>query len=266
MCSADEVSFMNTFYRANLAASTAINTFFIVYRSEIVFYDYCARGAGFFAFSASYTAVLAKDSNLSAFIVVVAGNCHARGISYKVNYAVRAFLHAKSATDAFSRVYCRDTLVVYANSISRTNLGAVAVAEAGKRAVVIAGVVEICGFAGFRTVVVVFFLFGKAKTVAGNVSDLLNNVFCACAHNFRNFCGSSVTAGNAQIAFFFYTLGKSLSVSITSGEAASTAVCAGKHVADGERAFVLFNTEIGRGNREKKCAKHSRGKKKNNRN
>ena len=266
MSSADEVSFVNTFYGANLAASAAIYAFFIVYRSKIVFYDYCAGWAGLFAFSAGDAAVFTKYANPRAFIVVVAGNRNASGISYKMNNAVGAFFRAKSATDAFSRIYRRNTLVVYANGISRANLDAVAVAEAGKRAVVIAGVVEICGFAGFRAVVVVFFLFGKAKTVAGNVSHLLDNVLGARAHNFGDFRRCSVTAGDTKVAFVRNPIGKRLCVSITAGKSASAAVCAGKHVADCKSSFILFDAEICGGNRKQKRAKHACGEKNYNRN
>lgn len=141
MCSADEVSFVNTLDRTDLAAGAAIYTLFVIYRSKIVLYDDSAGGAGLFAFSAGNTAVLTINAYLSAFIMVVTGYRYTRGISNKMDYIVRAFLDAHTAANTFSWVYCSKSLVVYTNCISRANLNAVAISKAGEGAVVVAGVV-----------------------------------------------------------------------------------------------------------------------------
>ena len=266
MSSADEVSFMNTFYGADLAACTAIDALAVIYRSEVILYHNCAGGAGLFAFAAGNTAVLTINTYLCALVVIVTGDRHASGVSDKMDYIVGTFFYAKTASDTFSRVYRSKSLVVDADCISRANLNAVAVAQAGEGAIVVTGVVQISGFAGFRTVIVVFSFLGQTEAVAGNVCNLLDNILCGSAHNFGNVRGGSVTAGDAEIGFVGFSLGESFSISITAGEAASAAVSTGKCVTDSKRLFVFLNFKISRGNREKQCAKHSCRKKNNNRN
>jgi hypothetical protein len=176
MCSANEIALVYTFNGTYLTARTAINTLLVIYRCKIIFYNDSTRGAGFLTLSAGNTAVLAILSYLSTLVVIVTGNGNACCVTDKMDYAVRTFLNAQTASDTFSGVDGGKALIVYADCVTGAYLDAVAVAEAGKRAVIIARVIHIGGFTGFRTVVIVFLFFGKTKTVAGNVSNLLNYV------------------------------------------------------------------------------------------
>lgn len=199
MCSANEIALVYAFNRTYLAASTAVDTFFIIYRSKVILDNNSTGGAGLFAFSAGNTAIFAVLTHLRALIMIVTGYSNARGIADKVDYAVGAFFYTHSATYAFSWVDSCNALVVYANCVTRAYFNAIAIAEAGKGTEVIAVIIHVCRAAGFRTVVVVFLFFRKAKTVAGNVCNLLYDVLRVNAHNFRYRFGSSVTARDTQI-------------------------------------------------------------------
>ena len=138
MRSAEEVTLVNTFDRARLATLSAVDTFFVIDKSEIILDGDSARRAGLFAFSASNTAVLAIKSYPCAFIVVVAGYGNASRVTNNVDNALRTFLDAKAATDTFLWVDRGYALIVFVNSITGANLYTVSVAEAGKGAVVVA--------------------------------------------------------------------------------------------------------------------------------
>ena len=98
-----KVSLVDTFDGADIAASSAIDAFFVIYRGEVILDDYCTRGTGALAFAAGYTAVFAELTNFSALIMIIAGNYHPSRVAYKVDYTVRTFLNAHSASDAFYR-------------------------------------------------------------------------------------------------------------------------------------------------------------------
>ena len=174
--SAEEVALVNTLDGARLTALAAVDTFFVIDKCKIISYGNSSCWAGLFAFSASDTAVLAIKSYPRAFIMVVAGYGNSSCVTNNVDYALRAFLDAKTAANAFLGVDSRDTLVVFVVSVAGADLYTVAVAEAGKRAEVVARVENRSGFAGFRTVVVILLFFRKAKTVAGYVCNLLDNI------------------------------------------------------------------------------------------
>ena len=135
---ADKITLMNALDRTYLTASTTINTLFVIYRCKIVLDNYCSCRAGLFTLAAGNTTVLTVHSNLSALVVIITGYSNTRSVTNEVNNAVRAFLNAKSAAYAFSRIDRGNALVIYADSITGAYLYAVTVAEAGESAEVIA--------------------------------------------------------------------------------------------------------------------------------
>jgi len=98
-----ENTLVDTLDGADVAAGTAINTFFVIYRCEVILDDYCARGADSLAFSAGNATVFAELTYLCSLIMIIAGNHYPRRVTYQVNNTVRAFLNAHSASDAHFR-------------------------------------------------------------------------------------------------------------------------------------------------------------------
>ena len=264
MRSANEVSFMDTLDGANLAAGSAINALFVIYRGEIILYRDSAGGTGLFALSAGNTAVFTIETYLSALVMVVTGNYNASGVSYKMDYMIGAFLYAKTASNALSRLDCSKPFVIYAYCVSWADLDTVAVSKAGECAEIISGVVKICGLTCFGTVVVILFFLREAESVTGNVCHLLDNVLCRASQNFGDITRGAVSAGDAKVCFVCYSLRESLGISITAGKAASAAIGTGEGVAYGERLFILFNSKISRSGGEKKSAKRACCEKNNN--
>ena len=95
-----ENTLMDTFDGANLSALAAVDTFFVIYRCEVILDDYCARWANSLAFSAGYATVFTELTYLCSLIMIIAGNHYPRRVTYQVNNTVRAFLNAHSASDA----------------------------------------------------------------------------------------------------------------------------------------------------------------------
>ena len=94
-----------------------------------------------------------------------------------MNNVIRAGLYTQTAAYASARVnFCNVTLVVYADSVSRTNFNAVTVAEAGKGAESVTGEIHISRRTAGYTLVFVFLLLRRASSVAGNVCNLLHNL------------------------------------------------------------------------------------------
>ena len=257
MCSADEVALVYALYWAGFAASAAVGALFVIYYGKIVLNDDSAARAYLFALAACYTSVFAILAHLCALVVVVAGNGNARSVADKMDYTVGTFLSAKTASYALFGIDGSGSLVVYAYSISRAYLYAIAVAKAGEGAEVIAGVIDVCRLAGLRTVIIVLFLFGKAKTVAGNVSNLLDNVSRFNAHNLCDIVCRAVTSGNTEVDSIGFALGESLCIRIASGKSASTAVCTRQAVADSNGALVLFNSKENGRNGKDYCTNNS---------
>ena len=147
--------------------------------------------------------------------MVIAGNNNACCVTDEMDYTVRAFLYAKTASDTFSGVDFGYALVVYTDGISWADLYTVAVSKTSERAEIVAGIIEICRLTGLRTVVIVFSFFRKAEAVTGNVSDTLYDVKSSDAHNRSDFRSGSVSSGNAEVCFVGFSLRERLCVCIT---------------------------------------------------
>ena len=147
MRSADEVTFVDAVYGADLNARAATCAERVVDGREVILYCDSTVRTGLLTLHTSDTAVAAIFTGVSALIVVGALHYDACGVVHKVNNAVGALAHADSAADTLSGVYsCHTVLDGY--SLSRADLYTIAVAEAGIGAELVAAVSEICSNAG----------------------------------------------------------------------------------------------------------------------
>jgi len=158
----------------------------------------------------------------------------------------------KAAADTLSGIDLGNSLLsVNADRVSGANLKAVSVSKAGECTVAVTGVAHICSHAGLDTVVNILSLRGKAGAVAGNVSNLFNNVAGRKTHYLTDLCGNAITTGNTKAGVVGLSFGKGLSIAVTAGESAGTAVGTGKTVTDSNSARVLFNSKEDRRKSEK---------------
>ena len=253
MSAADEITQMNTLHRTYLVTLAAAGALGVVYGGEVVFNLDCTLGTILLTFHTTYTSVGANLAHLSALVVAGALNDNAGGIVDKVNDMVGTSLCTKAAANALSGVNLRNTLLgIDADCITGTNLHTVAVAKASEGTVAVAGEAHIRADAGLNSVVNVLSLGRKAGAVAGYVSNLLHNVAGGKTHNFTDFSGNAVTAGDTKAGVIGFTLRERLCISITAGEAAGTAVGTGKAITDCKSALVLLNSKEYRGESKKK--------------
>lgn len=216
MRSATEVALVYTVNGTNVTAGTAAYAFLVINSSEVVYNGYSSDRTGLLTLSAGYTTVFAEFSHVRALFLAVAFNNNARGIVYKMYYVVRADFLAKSAADALSRVNLGNAALGDAYSISRAYLGAIAVSEAGILTVSVARIAHIRRLTGLRADVFVLLFLGRASAVAGNVSDLLDNLLRLSAEYFGNLLRNTVTAWGAEVGFYGSTVAKSLCVTVAS--------------------------------------------------
>ncbi len=233
-------------------ADAAACALVVIYDSEVVFNLYCTVRTILFALAAGNTAVGTILTCNSTLVVIVALDNNSRGVVYKMNNMIGTDFYTKTAADTFSRVYpCDVFLAVNADCISGANVYAVAVAEAGIGAKSVTGIIEVCRLAGFRSVIDIFSLLGKTSAVARNISDALNDITRFNTENFCNLACCAVAAGDTKIGLLSFSKRKSLCISITAGEAASTAICTGKTFSYCCSSLILSDAEKNSGDGEK---------------
>ena len=247
---------MDAFYGAYLDTLAARSTERVIYGGKIILDLYSTAGAGLFAFHTADATVGAILTGKSALILVGAFNNHACGIVDKVDDSVGTLAYTYAASNTLLGIDTGNA-VLNRNSVLRTYSRTVTVAEAGEGAVLIAAVSHICGEAGLVTLIVA--LSGSCITgaVAGNVSNLFNNVLGFYAKNGSDRLCGTVTAGNTKIGFIGGFVCESLCIAVTTGVSASTAVSTGKTVTDSNRSLVLFYSKEYARNGEKHRANNS---------
>ena len=218
-------------------------------------------GAGLFALAAGYAAVFTELSYLRALVVIITLNYYTGDILYDVDNSIGTGGCAKAAAYALLGIYLGNTALGDDYGVSGADLGAIAVAKAGEGTESVACEIHICRLTGLRTCVDILSFLGLAAAVAGNVSDLLDNVLCLNAHNSGNSLCSSVTAGGTETRLVCLSLGESLCVSLAARKAASATVCAGKRVTDLFCSLILLDRKIARCKGEKNRAKQTNSKK-----
>ena len=243
MRAADKVAKMDTMHGAYLRTSAASGAKLVVDRSEIVLYGNSTVRTGLLALHTADTAVRAGRACLCALIVVRAFYNDPRGVVDKVYNVVGTGACADTASDTLSRLNPCNSLV-YGNCAVGASLGTVATAKACVRACLLARVEKVLYTAAVIAAIFVLGLCRIARAVAGNESNLLNDVLSLNAKYLGNPACGCITAGDAKVGFGSLTVGKSLCISVTARVAASAAVSAGKTVADSNNGRILFNREI----------------------
>ncbi len=249
MSAANEVTDVNTMHRANLVTTLTTIALGVVYGRNVVNKGYGAVGTSLYTLAAGYTAVFTYLAHVCTLVVVVTLNNNGGGVIYQMNNAVGAGFCTKTATDTTAGVNFSNSLFgIYANRISGTNGNTVTVAKAGKGAESVTGKALICRLTAPRSVIKILSLFGRTRAVAGNVSNLFNNVLCNQSHYVGNLFSSAVTAGNTEGGVIGLSFGKSLCIAVTAREAAGSAVCTGKALSYCYRALVLLYRKERRSN------------------
>ena len=256
MRAADEVAFVDTVNGTNLNAGATACAKIVVDARKIILYGDCAVRTGFLTLHTADTTVGAILTGKSALILVGAFNNHACGIVDKVDDSVGTLAYTYAASNTLLGIDTGNA-VLNRNSVLRTYSRTVTVAEAGEGAVLIAAVSHICGEAGLVTLIVA--LSGSCITgaVAGNVSNLFNNVLGFYAKNGSDRLCGTVTAGNTKIGFIGGFVCESLCIAVTARVSASTAVSTGQTVTDSNRGLVLFYSKEYARNGEKHRANNS---------
>lgn len=239
MRSANEVTLVNAMYRTNLDARATAGAEIVVDGCEVILDGNCALRTGLLALHTTDTAVRAVLTGECALILVGALNDNAGGVVDKVNDAVGALTHADATADTLLGVNVSDA-ILNRDSALRTNARAVAVAKTSVGAVFVAAVRHISGAAGLVTLVVVLSGCYVTGAVAGNVSNLLNNVLSRNAEDFCNLLSRAVAAGNAEVGLVGGLVRKSLSIAVASRVSARAAVCTGQAVTDSESGLILL--------------------------
>ena len=244
MGTADEISLIYAVNRAYFPTLTAGNTLVVINGGEVICHLDCLGGTRLLTLAAGYTAALTELADLNALVMIITLNYYAGDILYEMDYTVGAGSRAKAAADTFLGVYLGYAALGDADSVSRANLGAVTVAKAGEGAKSVARKIHICRLAGLGTAIDILSLLGLAGAVAGNVSDLLDDVVSLNAENGGDSLGGTVTAGGTEIGLIGYALGKSLCIALAARKAAGAAVSTRKALAYLICPLVLLDTEI----------------------
>ena len=198
-----------------------------------------ARGAILFALFTSDTSVTALLSCQSALILVITSDKHSLDVVHNADYSSRASLCAKSATDAFSRIDMRHS-VLDADSLLRTDLDTVAKSDTTVGTFSVAAVHSLYRLAGANTHVI--HLMSGMLAVAVTVYDrhLLDNVLCLDAKNSGDILRALVSTGDTKVSLVTSALCESLCITVASRISAGTTVSTGETVADSEGALILF--------------------------
>lgn len=226
MRTADEIALVDTVNRADLNAFAAADTLFVVDGREVVNYVNSILGTVLLTLTATDTAVCTSLACICALSVTRALDNNTRGVIDKVNNTVRTGANTNATAYTLSRVYARNA-VINSDSELRTNLDTVAVAETGIGADLVARVCHIGGATVLFALVVILTAGYVAGAVAGNVSDLLNNVLCLNTESSGDTLCGRVATGYAKVGFIGLALCESLGIAVTAVVAAGAAVSAG---------------------------------------
>ena len=242
MCSANEVTFVDAMHGTNLNARATAGAEVVVDACEVILNGNCALRTGLLALHTTDTAVGAVLTGECALILVRALNDNTGGVVDEVDDAVGALTHADAAADTLLGVNSGNA-VLNLDSVLRTYRNAVAVAEAGVGAESVTAIGHIGGTAGLLALVVVLSFNDVAGTVAGNVSNLLNNLSSFNAENCGDTLSGVVTAGDTEVGLIGGLLSKSLCVAVTSRVSTGATVSARETVTDSNGGLVLLNAE-----------------------
>ena len=255
MCAAEEVVLVDTVNGADFCTLATACALVVIDNGEVVNNLYCAVGTGLLALAAGDTAVLTALANCRALIVIRALDNHADSVVYKMDNVMGALACTHTATDTLGGIDL-GYAIINGDSVLGADSHAVAVAEAGISAKLIARVAEVSNTTALHAIVDISALGSLTVTVAGNVCNLLYYVLRLNAENRCDILGALIAAGNAKVNSLGLALGKSLCIGVTARVAARAAVSAGEGVADSEEGLILLDAEELVGNGKNDTAKN----------
>ena len=258
---ADEVALVDAVYRASSRTLTAAGAEVVIYGREVVDNLDSTILTSLLTLHTADTAVGAYLSCQGTLIVVGALNDNSGGVLDKVDNAVGALSYTDTAADTLSRVNLSNA-VLDEDSVLGTSNSTVAVAKAGKVTYLVTAVNHVGGKAGLVALVLELSVGNTAGAVTSNVSNLLYNVCRLNAEDSGDLLGGIVTAGNTEVSSLGSLFCKSLSVAVTTGEAAGTTVGAGQTLTDSYGSLVLFYRKEYSGKGEQSCAEYCNTEKK----
>ena len=242
MCAAEEVVLVDTVNGADFCTLATACALVVIDNGEVVNNLYCAVGTGLLALAAGNTAVLAALANCRALIVIGALDNHADSVVYKMDNVMGALACTHTATDTLGGIDL-GYAIINGDSVLGADSHAIAVAEAGISAKLIARVAEVGNATALDAIVDISALGSLTVTVAGNVCNLLYYVLRLNAKNGCDLLGALIAAGNAEVDGIGLALGKSLGIRVASRVAASAAVSAGEGVTDSAEGLVLLDAK-----------------------
>ena len=232
VCSADEASFVNALYGADLGAFATARAKGIINCCKVVFNLDSAVSAGLFAFHATDATVGAALSRNSALVVIGAFHNDSRGVVDNLDNALGTSACTDAASDTLSRVdLCH--VVNHRDRLLRAYARAIAVAQTRGGAGLVTVIGKTCRNACLGSCVIVFLLDDAANAVASHKSHLFDDLARFNAENSGDLSCGVVASGNAKIIFGSNTVRQRLRIRITAAVAASAAVGTGETVSNG---------------------------------
>jgi len=212
--------------------------------------------AGLNALHAADAACLASLHSLCALLLVVAHYKQLVVSRNNLDNVIGAGLSAKSAADAGIRINVSNA-VLNIDSILGANLSAVAETHASEGAGSLAAEQDLGSLAGFHALILILIGGVITGTVASYNCDHGDNVACIETEQSADALGSVSAAGNTEVSSGLIAGDKSLSVRVTAGIAAGTAVSAGQALTNRSEALIYRNRHELGCNRKNYCTDKS---------
>ena len=261
VCSADEVTLVDTVHGTNRHALAASGTKVVIDGSEVVDNLDSAVRTGLLTLHTADTAVGAYLSCHSALVVVGALNYHTGSILDKVDDTVGTLSYTNATADTLSGVNSCHA-VFNGDSVLGTSNCTVAVAKTSVVTHLVTAVNHICGEAGLVSLVLELSFGRVAGTVAGNVCNLLNNVCRLNAEDSCDLLSGVVAAGNTKVGGIGSLVSEGLSIAVTAGVAAGATIGAGQTLTDSDSGLILLYRKEYCGKGEEQCAEERNAEKK----
>ena len=227
--------------RADICAVAALYALGVVDYGKVVDDRDCVGGAFTHATAAADTSGLAVLVDQSAVELAAAADMDDLGRGDELYDALGAGIHTGAAAHAFLSVdLCG--VVFNGNGIELADIGAVAVADAGKGAHSVALAAEKHGRTAVAGTGIIEAKLGLFAAGAGHECDLFLGGSGIDAHDGGDLVRSLLASRNAGVNRSF-ALGNSSGIAVAAGVAAAAAVGTGKALADCSLLGVYFNME-----------------------
>lgn len=243
-------------YGANLCAFAAGRALIVIDSGTVVIKSDSARLTGLDAFSAGDAGIGAKLSCHRALLLIMAGDYLTLNVGHHMNKVVGTALHTYAASDTLTEINSCDA-VIHTDSIVGTSANAVAAAETAEGAHSVASVEHLCRNAGINACIKCFCISCCTVTAAANCCYHFNRSLMLNAEKLGELFGNLMTAGGTEICLCALISSQSLSISVTSGKSAGSAVCAGEALSYLYLCFINVNAHEDSRNYENHSTKKS---------